>query len=224
MIEELVPAAVAAVERFDDELSMPLFAEEEAHVARAVPKRRHEFTTARWCARQAMARLGLPPSPIMPGTAGAPGWPTGVVGSMTHCHGYRAAALAHARDIAAIGIDAEPNEALPDGVLTAIASPVEQDRLRRLADIDADVCWPRLLFCAKEALYKVWYPLTARWLDFHSADVVLGADGRFTARVLVPGIEAGPQGGPMDTFTGQWTAGHGLLLTSLVLPTPSPAA
>lgn len=35
---------------------------------------------------------------------------------MTHWQGYRAAAVAHAGDLAGIGIDAEPHEALPDGV------------------------------------------------------------------------------------------------------------
>ena len=52
---------------------------------------------------------------------------------MTHCEGYRAAALVRAGDLASLGIDAEPHAPLPEGVLAAVALPTEADRLRRLA-------------------------------------------------------------------------------------------
>src|SRR5437868_12446432 len=107
MIERIVTAGVATSAVYDDPPGAVLFPEEEPAVAKAVDKRRREFTTVRWCAREALAGLGMPPVPIMRGEKGAPRWPDGVVGSMTHCDGYRAAAVAKARDIAALGIDAE---------------------------------------------------------------------------------------------------------------------
>jgi 4'-phosphopantetheinyl transferase EntD len=85
---------VACAESFVDPPEAVLFPEEEAVIARAVPKRRQEFTTARHCARTALATLGAPPAPILPGEMGAPTWPPGYVGTMTHCAGYRAAAIA----------------------------------------------------------------------------------------------------------------------------------
>src|SRR5262245_28830029 len=99
MIDELVPGAVTAVEAFVDPPDATLFPEEEAVVRAAVDKRRREFTTARVCARAALAKLGYPPIPILPGKRGAPTWPDGVVGSMTHCAGYRAAAVARATEV-----------------------------------------------------------------------------------------------------------------------------
>ena len=87
MIEEILPTEVAAVEAFDDPPGAMLYPEEEAVIARAVDKRQREFTTARVCARAALAALGLPPAPILPGQRGAPGWPNGVVGSMKHAPG-----------------------------------------------------------------------------------------------------------------------------------------
>lgn len=39
---------------------------------------------------------------------------SGITGSITHCLQYRAAAVALARDVVSLGVDAEPNEALPD--------------------------------------------------------------------------------------------------------------
>ena len=44
-----------------------------------------------------MVRLGLPPTAITRSDRGAPQWPPRVVGSITHCEGYRAAAVAQAR-------------------------------------------------------------------------------------------------------------------------------
>ena len=70
-----MPPAVAVAESFGDISGARLFPEEEAVVARAVDKRRREFTTARACARTALAGLGLPAAPIGRGERGAPGWP-----------------------------------------------------------------------------------------------------------------------------------------------------
>ncbi len=210
MIEEIVPSTVAAVEAFDDPPHATLYPQEEAVIARAVDKRRREFTTARHCARTAMAALGLPPAPIVPGPRGAPGWPAGVVGSITHCAGYRAAAIAHGRDLSTIGIDAEMHEALPQGVLDLVSIAAERARLRRLAADEPGVCWDRLLFSAKESVYKAWYPLTERWLDFAEADVELAASGRFTARLVVPG--------PVTGFEGRWLIRDGLVLTAIAVP------
>src|ERR1022692_2231466 len=75
---------------------------------------------------EALARLGLPPVPIVPGLRGAPQWPSGIVGSMTHCAGYRASAVARMQDMLILGLDAEPDHRLPDGVLDAIATADER--------------------------------------------------------------------------------------------------
>jgi 4'-phosphopantetheinyl transferase EntD len=103
-----------------------LLPEEEVLVARAVGQRRAEFTTVRTCARIALGRLGLPPAPLLSGPKREPLWPAGVVGSITHCDGYRAAAVARASEVAAIGIDAEPHDPLPAGILDRVTLPAER--------------------------------------------------------------------------------------------------
>ncbi|MFF5476331.1 4'-phosphopantetheinyl transferase [Streptomyces sp. NPDC012935] len=224
MIEELLPASVATVEAYGDEepAHTVLYPEEEAVVAKAVFKRRREFAVVRSCARSAMEKLGVPAQPILPGERGAPGWPTGLVGSMTHCDGYGAAALARAADLASLGIDAEPHQPLPDGVLPAVALPAETDRLRRLAGDLPGIHWDRLLFSAKESVYKAWFPLTAKWLDFTEADIDLFADpgelhsGGFRARLLVPGPLVGDR--RVDRFAGRWTVRRGLVATAVSVP------
>jgi 4'-phosphopantetheinyl transferase EntD len=109
VIEKILPAAVACSEAFDDSPNAVLFPEEEAVISQAVEKRRREFRTVRLCARRALRELGLPPVAVLPGEHREPVWPPGVVGSMTHCTGYRAAAVAHSPDLVTVGIDAEPH-------------------------------------------------------------------------------------------------------------------
>jgi 4'-phosphopantetheinyl transferase EntD len=210
MITEILPPAAIAVEAFGDPPEAMLFPEEEAVIARAVEKRRREFATARTCARAALATLGLPLAPILTDERRAPIWPDGVVGSITHCDGYRAAVVARECDVMTIGIDAEVHEALPPGVLDLVALPAEHDRLHRLAADTPELCWDRLLFSVKESVYKAWYPLTHHWLDFTEADVTLDPTGEFFARLLVSG--------PVSGFAGRWLVRDGLLLAAIAGP------
>lgn len=219
MIEEILPAAVSSAEAFADPPDALLFPDEEALVARAVEKRRREFATGRRCARAALGGLGIPPVPILAGERGMPRWPPGVVGSITHCPGYRAAAVARNRDLAAIGVDAEPNEALPQGVLDAVTLAGERARLPDLAVADPGICWDRLLFSAKESVYKAWFPLARCWLGFDDADITIGAaGGTFEVRLSVPAHRAG--GCPLTGFAGRWLVRKGLIVTTVSIPQP----
>ncbi|WP_245594427.1 4'-phosphopantetheinyl transferase family protein [Actinospica robiniae] len=216
LIATIVPEPAVAVDTRRDLGEEPLPGEVE-RVERAVPSRRAEFATGRACARRALARLDLPPRAIPAGPRGEPLWPAGIIGSITHCAGYRGAVLARTAQIATIGIDAEPNAELPDGLLKLISLPEERDRLERLAGIEPSVHWDRLLFCAKEAVYKAWYPLAERWLDFEDAAVTFEPEhGRFTARLGVPGPLF--QGRELTGFTGRWLVREDLILTAIVLP------
>jgi 4'-phosphopantetheinyl transferase EntD len=217
MIGDMLPPEVAVAEEFGDVPDAGLFPAEEAIIARAVDKRRREFITARACARAALAKLGLPPAPILTGPRGAPQWPPGVVGSITHCAGYRASAVACDRDVVTIGLDAEPHDVLPAGVLGAVASRSEQAGLAALAAVRPDVCWDRVLFSAKESVYKAWFPLTGRWLGFEQAAVTfIPLTGAFSARLLVPGPVV--DGRQLTGFTGRWLARDGLVLTAIAVP------
>jgi 4'-phosphopantetheinyl transferase EntD len=217
VIEEILPLGVATAEAFGDTAPALLFPAEEAAIARAVAKRRSEFATGRACARAALAKLGLPPSPIVPSPRGAPQWPPGVTGSITHCAGYRASAVAHLADVASLGLDAEPNAPLPDGVLERIAVAQERAWLPELAAAVPGVSWDRLLFCAKESVYKAWFPLTGRWLGFEQAAVIVEPQARtFTARLLEP-AEA-RDGRRLAGFDGRWLVRDGLVLTAITVP------
>lgn len=215
-MHDLLPAAVAVEEMFADPPEIVLFPAEEAVVANAVDKRRREFVTVRACARRALARLGHAPRPLLPGERGAPQWPDGVIGSLTHCAGYRSAAVARTADVETVGIDAEPHEPLPDGVLDLIARPEERARLDALAAAQPDIAWDRLLFSAKESVYKAWFPLTCEWLDFQEASVTIDAGaGTFAVELLKPGLRVG--GTPADELGGRWNAAGGLVVTAIAV-------
>ncbi|QHA10055.1 4'-phosphopantetheinyl transferase superfamily protein [Streptomyces broussonetiae] len=207
----------------DDPLwDTPLFAEEEALVERAVAKRRREFAAVRGCARRAMEKLGVPAQPVVSGERGAPVWPAGLIGSMTHCDGYGAAALVRAGELASLGIDAEPHGPLPEGVGDSVFLPAEAERLARLAAQRPAVHWDRILFSAKESVYKAWFPLTRKWLDFSEADITLHTDpegaahGTLHAELLVPGpLVAGRR---LQAFDGRWAVRDALVATAVVVP------
>lgn len=216
MIEAILPNCVAVAERRHDPLDAMLFAEEEQVVARAVEKRRREFATARTCARDALQKLGFAATAIPTGERGEPQWPDGALGSITHCHRYRGAAVARSSEMVTLGIDAEPNAPLPDGLLGDIARPEELPSLRRLATGHPEVHWDRLLFSAKESVYKAWFPLARRWLGFEDAVVELDAAAcTFEARLLVPGPQL--ENGPLRVLQGGWMLAEETLLTAVSL-------
>ena len=219
MVERILPAS-AAVVATRGELDGPLYPEEEAQIERAVENRRREFTTARACAREALARLGEPGQPILSGPKGEPLWPAGIVGSITHCKGYRACAVARAGDILAVGIDAEPNQPLPDRLHGEIALPEEREWLRSLARQAPETHWDRLLFCIKESIYKAWFPLAERWLGFEDAVVSIDREqATFEARLLVQGPLLG--GRELRRFQGRWLVGDGLVMAAIAVQSSS---
>jgi 4'-phosphopantetheinyl transferase EntD len=216
MIEQILPDCVSAVEALEDATGARLFTEEELVVERAVEKRRREFTTARVCARAALEKLGFPAAPIPTGERGEPLWPAGAVGSITHCDGYRACAVARSEEILTVGIDAEPHAALPVGLLADIARPEELAPLRRLALEHPNVHWDRLLFSAKESVYKAWFPLAKRWLGFEDAAIAVDPSlGTFTAHLLVSGPTLA--GEPLRGFSGRWMVGNGIIVTAIAV-------
>ena len=210
----ILPAGVESEEFFGEPPGGVLFPEEERIIAHAVQSRRRAYATVRGCARACLQRLGYPPVPILPGVSGAPSWPAGVQGSMTHCVGYAAAAVGPISRISSIGIDAEPDAPLPDGVLDVIATAAERDRLTVIGSGPDSPSWDRLLFSAKEALYKAWFPLVGEWLDHQEAEIVFNPqDGTFTALLSRDGLIV--DGRQVNCLRGRWIRERGILATAV---------
>lgn len=229
MIRDVLPDDVVSVTfdelDLDDAAALAaLYPVEAEQIGAAVESRRIEFAAARACAREAMTRLGLPTGPVIRGGRGMPVWPPGVVGTLTHTDGLRAAALAPADRVRSLGLDVEPHGPLTDGVLDAVSLPAEAAWVRAARGEVGTIHWDRLLFTAKEATYKAWFPLTRRWLGFADAQITLtptvvdgeGASGTLRSRILVDphAVDGGPD---LVEFHGRWAVRGGYVASAIVL-------
>ncbi|WP_263623154.1 4'-phosphopantetheinyl transferase superfamily protein (plasmid) [Rhizobium sp. T1470] len=88
---------------------------------------------------------------------------------MAHHDTVAAAAIAGTKRIAALGIDIEPNEPLPENLIELIATPNEQ----RMYDLH--LLKRRDLFVLKEAVYKAYFPLYNDYLEFQDVEIDLPA-------------------------------------------------
>ncbi|GAA2856975.1 putative 4'-phosphopantetheinyl transferase [Actinoplanes cyaneus] len=213
MLDQLLPPPVRTAMAFTDDPDEACYPGEESLIATAAPNRRREILTARRCAREALLALGHAPAAILRGATREPLWPTGVAGSITHCAGFRAAAVARTSEITSVGIDAEPHAPLPPRVLGSVTTPADLTVLDRLAVSHPETCWDRLLFSAKESIYKAWFPVTGRWLGFEDASLTIDPEaGTFTGHILIDG--------PLTELRGRFTVSQGLILTAVCLDRP----
>jgi 4'-phosphopantetheinyl transferase EntD len=180
---------------------------EEELIVGASERRRREFAEARECAREALRSLGAPAEAIPAGPDGAPVWPEGVVGSITHKGSYRAAAVARSAKLAGLGIDAEPDEPMPAGVLDTVASLREHEQVGALLARRPGMAWDRLLFSAKEAGLKSAQPLSAV-RGVREVEIELdAAAGSFSAT-----IGGGPSRSLQPDIRGRWVCSEGMIL------------
>src|ERR1700726_3428522 len=154
----------------DDAFALPLSAETQSRLPqalrRATQKRQREFLAGRWCAKQALQRLGAGSTHVAMAEDRAPIWPDGVVGSITHTGDFAAAAVAWAADIAGVGIDSE--EIIDPAAARDIADICVVDEAMLFEPVHGrsfcEFC--TLVFSAKEAVFKCLFPLTRKFLEF----------------------------------------------------------
>ncbi|MCP3855095.1 MAG: 4'-phosphopantetheinyl transferase superfamily protein [Actinomycetia bacterium] len=190
----------------DDSLLWPA---ERDSLGDVVEGRFRSYVLGRRCARLALGQLGVEPQPILTGDQRQPLWPSGVVGSITHTAGYVAAAVARLGDLRSMGIDAEPDLPMPPGVVQRISRP--EDATWLSSDADFGVTDPgRLLFSAKEAIYKAWFPVAERWLGFRDAFLEIDACAHtFLAHITVDG--------PLSTLDGRYRVSDGIVICTIEL-------
>lgn len=134
--------------------SKTLFASEAVLTQTWNHRRRVEFASGRECARTALKCSGLDSSEILRHSNGAPAWPPHVRGSITHCADFYAAVVGSDDDYSGLGLDAEPNIRLPLYLTQRFAAADELNNILALQEEHPYLAWDRLLFCAKEAIFK----------------------------------------------------------------------
>ena len=144
-----------------------LLDEEAGSIASTVVGARRASGAARIVARELLAQLGHSRALLPKSASGEPIWPAGIAGSLAHDDEVAVAAVGPQRDVGSVGIDVEPAALLPPDMLELIATPQE---LHKIAD---DPLRGKLLFAAKEAVYKAVYPLERVFLEFRDIEVDL---------------------------------------------------
>lgn len=172
-LSSLFPAAVSLVLADETMWHSPLQDAEEALIQGAVEKRQREFRAGRHAAHAALRRLKAPETPILRGEKREPQWPGGYLGSIAHCRDRCLAVCAKEGEIAGLGLDVEPMSPLPEGVDRYIHSEEDADLMRR----HRDTLPARLIFSAKESLYKCYYPLVKRYFGFQSVSLTIDMEG-----------------------------------------------
>jgi 4'-phosphopantetheinyl transferase EntD len=178
-------------DRVDD-----LSSAEAALVARAIPRRRREFAAGRRCARSLISQLGHPDFALLWDEDRAPRWPPGVVGSISHCHDLCVVAVARSEAARGIGIDVEPDEPLEPSLWKHVCTEGERRWLEG-RPVGERGALAKLLFSAKESIYKCLHPTLRLRLGFDDVEVKLDlgsaryrASGRGPSRMRIPGLES----------------------------------
>lgn len=200
---------------------------ERAAIAAAVPARRREFAAGRTCARELLARLGFAPDALLPGPERAPRWPAGAIGSISHDRRRCAVVVARAQRFVSLGIDLEPDEPLEEELWPTLFLPRELERLQHFPRLVRGRT-ARMLFSAKESVYKCLHPLFQAPIEFHDVEIVPVPDSdRFRAR-LCPALRLSPalrRALPEPPLHGFHLEHAGSILTGAALArAPSPAA
>lgn len=158
-----------------------LMAGEGDHLADAIPKRCADFAAGRAAARKAMQNIGIAPRPVFAHKDRAPIWPAGITGSITH-KDTLCAAVVTAQD-KTLGIDVEEDTPLNPDLMPTVCSERE---IARIAGPHENLL-AKLIFSAKEAVYKAQYPVTRQLFGFDHMEVMIDQPGdSFTATFTKP--------------------------------------
>ena len=166
---------------------------EEALIANAVGKRRREFAAGRTCARHVLERLGFDAGlTIAKDASGAPVWPGGVVGSISHTDDFCVVCItSHVGEFAGIGVDVEKDTPLDPGLMDLICDEAEKEMCFSTRSMDPYRV-AKVIFSAKESIYKCLYPVIRTTLEFHDVRVRLDLERRrFTGTVKDDGFCSG---------------------------------
>ncbi len=150
----------------DEDLLLP---EEQRAVTTRDLESRRASGAARHLARDLMLELGRPVAAIGRGRFGEPIWPAGLVGSLAHDPVMAVAAIVSGPADMSLGIDVEPAEPLPDDAVSLVMTAGDD-----LGTVSRHLAG-RILFAAKEAIYKAVHPLDGVILSHDDVVVNLSA-------------------------------------------------
>ena len=136
--------------------------------------RKEHYRSGRICAGEVLSKLGARGQPVLrdPQTR-EPLWPEGISGAITHCGNWAAAAAGKTSDVSGIGIDIEDLERQVDSRISRhVCIPEEQKWLQECGEdfLEQNL---KIIFSAKESIFKAFFPYTRTYLHFHDARILM---------------------------------------------------
>lgn len=194
-----------------------LYAEEKSALSSAaVVKRRSEFAAGRQCARHCLLQLEIQHYPLTINADRSPHWPTGIVGSITHTHGYCAVAAVRQNDIKSIGIDVEQFKHMTPSIYSHIATAREQQWLQKLSEKDQQIA-ATLLFSAKESFYKCQYPVSQRQLNFDDVEIEIPNKLESRGGIKINLLKSNTKLAINNSYQGNYMIDHHMVMTAFSL-------
>ena len=136
--------------------------------------RKEHYRSGRICAGEVLSKLGTLGQPVLrdPQTR-EPLWPEGISGAITHCGNWAAAAAGKTSEVLGIGIDLEDLERQVDSRISRhVCIPEEQKWLQECGEnfLEQNL---KIIFSAKESIFKAFFPYTRTYLHFHDARILM---------------------------------------------------
>lgn len=129
----------------------PIFPQETELVLHASQKRKREFHAGRYCAHELLTQFGLNKTPVMSGYHREPVWPSGIVGSISHCKDIAGAIMSRDDIYCAIGLDIENIKPMKQAFANYICSAQELELHPTITESSLHLL---MLFSVKESVYK----------------------------------------------------------------------
>lgn len=154
----------------DEKMGQNVLSDNEKELAQKYgTKRLTDFCTGRYCLRKCMEQYGFS-GDILIGEMGMPLLPGHITASLSHSKKLSGAIAAHKDKFLSLGLDIETSGRVKKEMWRLLFTKDEIDFLNNLDD-DQQNLFSTVYFSLKEAFYKLQYPITGIFLDFHDVSV-----------------------------------------------------
>ncbi len=154
--------------------------------AKAVEKRRTEFFLGRLAAFRALQAIGVTPQPVLKAESREPLWQDGIVGAITHSRDTACAVVARKEMTCGVGVDLEALEPRVNfNISTKVCTEPEQAWLAEVPD-EKDKRL-KMIFSAKEAGFKAFFPIEQIFLCYKDAELVWREETQSFTGILLKG-------------------------------------
>lgn len=170
IISQLFPNKVSGLILPIDDYLSSLKPKEFEIIQNASDKRKYEFSTGRWCAKQILAHYCKTDIIILSGENREPVWPAGIVGSISHCKDLCGAVIANIAALKSIGFDIETRKELKNNIARVVCTDSEKNWIKKQTFWSYDSLLI-LIFSLKESVYKCVFQNQQIKLNFKDVSI-----------------------------------------------------